>query len=382
MAKKRGHGEGSIYRRKDGRWVGEIFLGFDQSGKKKVLRFYGKTREEVQNELIKALRDRQLGVLGEPARQTVGQFLQDWLENSVKGSVRPRTLENYRYAVSHMMAIARVPLVKLTPQHIQRMYREKQEAGLTRTVSLMHSVLHKALGQAVKWGLVPRNVVEAVNPPRVPRKEFRPLSPEEVSRFLEAAKDDRLYALYVLAVSCGLRLGELLGLKWDDVDLAKGAIRVARQLQWIKGTGPVFSEPKSAKARRTIVLPANVQAVLRRHRTRQAEERLKLGDVWQDWGLVFTTTIGTPLDPRSVYDSFYPLLEKARLPRIRFHDLRHTCATLLLAQGVHPKIVQEQLGHSQVNLTLDTYSHVTAPMLQEAAEKMDAILGLALKPRK
>lgn len=279
--------------------------------------------------------------------------------------------------MSHMTAIARIPLTKLSPQHVQRMYREKQEAALTRTVSLMHSVLHKALGQAVKWGLIPQNVVEAVDPPRIPKKEFRPLSPDEVSSFLETAKEDRLYAMYVLAVSCGLRLGELLGLKWEDIDFANGTARIVRQLQWIKGAGPVLSEPKSAKARRTIVLPLNAQAALKKHRIRQIEERLKLGEAWREWGLVFTTTTGTPLDPRSVYDSFYPLLEKAGLPRIRFHDLRHTCATLLLAQGVHPKIVQEQLGHSQVGLTMDTYTHVTAPMLREAANRMDAILGTA-----
>lgn len=313
------------------------------------------------------------------------------MDDCVRGSVRPATYENYGYVLKHIIpAIGSIRLAKLTPQHVQRLYREKQDQGLTRMVILMHAVLHKALGQAVKWDLVPRNVADAVERPKVARKEFQALSPEEAQRFLEVAEGDRFYALYVLAITGGLRLGELLGLTWEDIDLDRSTLTVRRQLQWQKVKGskeerrqPVLAELKSAKSRRTIALSTVAVAALKKHRAKQAKERLALGEVWQDQSLVFCTTIGTPQNHSAIRNrSFHPLLEATGLPRIRFHDLRHTCATLLLAQGVHPKLVQEQLGHSQISVTLDTYSHVTAPMMQEAAAKMDAILAAAKEKRR
>jgi len=376
-AKRRGHGEGTIYQRADGRWCAALTVGRDARGRLRRVYIYGKTRREVQEELTKKLREHQQGMPVDPTRQTVGQFLQAWLEDCMRGSVRPTTLENYRYVIRHLEPIAGIQLAKLTPQHIQHLYRQKQDAGLTRMVVLMHAVLHKALGQAVRWCLIPRNPADAVERPRMPKKEFRALTSEEAARLLEAAREDRLHALWVLAVTTGMRLGELLGLRWEDVDLERGTVTVRRQLQWLEGE-PTFPEPKSARSRRTIALPGLAVAALREHRKRQLEWRLRLGEVWQDHGLVFTTEIGTPLHPSNVRQRhFHPLLERAGLPRIRFHDLRHTCATLLLAQGVHPKLVQEQLGHSQISVTLDTYSHVTAPMMREAAAKMDAILTAA-----
>jgi len=377
LAKHRGHNEGSIYQRKDGRWCGAVIVGRDATGKLRRRYVYGDTRKEVREKLARLMADAQSGLPVDVSRQTVGEFLTHWLEDTVKGSARPSTYDNYRTIIRlHVIpAIGSVPLAKLTPQHLQHLYHEKQEAGLTRTVVLMHAVIHKALSQAVKWGLVPRNVADAVERPRVRRKEFRALEPQEARRFLAAAAEDRLFALYVLAVTCGLRQGELLGLKWEDVNLEQGTLTVRRQLQWRNG-GFFFAEPKSAKSRRTVPLPATAITALKRHRKQQAAERLGLGDGWQDYGLVFTTEIGTPLNPSNIRNrSFDHVLDKAGLPHIRFHDLRHTCATLLLAQGVHPKLVQEQLGHSQISVTLDTYSHVTAPMMKEAAAKMDAILN-------
>lgn len=196
-------------------------------------------------------------------------------------------------------------------------------------------------------GLVPRNAAALVDPPKVRTKEFRPLDAGEALRLLEAAEEDRLHALYFLALTCGLRQGELLGLRWSAIDHDKGTLTVRRQLQWLgKPAKAVFSEPKTAKARRTVALPSLAVSALRRHRSRQAEERLALADIWQDeTGLVFTSTVGTPISPSHLRNrSFGPLLDRACLPHIRFHDLRHTTATLLLGQGVHPKLVQEQLG--------------------------------------
>jgi integrase len=389
MAKHRGHNEGSIYQRKeDGLWCASVTVGRDPTGRVKRRMIYGKTRKEVQDALVKLLADAQKGIPLDPTRQTVGDYLTRWLEDSVRGTVRPATHENYGYALKHILpTIGSVPLVKLTPQHLQKLYREKQDAGLTRMVLLIHAVMHKALSQAEKWNLVPRNVAALVDPPKIVSKEFHALSPEEAGRLLAAAVDDRLHALYALAISCGLRQGELLGLKWEDVDADKGTLTVRRQLQWVKTKDgdnerqqPIFTEPKSVKGRRTIYLPATAVSALRRHRVRQAEEKLRLGEAWHEHGLVFTTTVGTPMNAASLRNrSFHALLDRAELPRVRFHDLRHTCATLLLGQGVHPKLVQEQLGHSQIAVTLDTYSHVTAPMMKDAASKMDAILSP--KPR-
>lgn len=388
MGRKRGHGEGSIYRRKqDGLWVAELYLGRDEKGKKIVWKRYGKTRKEVAEALTKALKEKQDGLLAQPSKQTLGQFLDAWMKDVVKGSVRHSTYQNYVYVLRHAEPLRDIPLTKVNPQAIQRLYREMQEKGLGRTIKVLHAVLHKAMDQAVKWGIVPRNVLDAVETPKVEKKEFRPLTLEEAKKFLDAAREDRLYAMYVLAVTCGLRFGELLGLQWEDVDLEGRRLTVKNQLQWLPGPNgksePCFIPPKTAKSRRTIPLPDVAVFALKRHKTEQARERLRAGDVWQDWGLIFTSEIGTPLDPSNVRNrSFYPLLQKAGLPRIRFHDLRHTCATLLLSQGVHPKLVQEQLGHSEISMTLDTYSHIIGPMMDEVARTMDNLLASEMKKRR
>jgi integrase len=392
-------GDGSVYQRKDGRWVGEASVGLRADGGRQRRYVYADTREEAQAALRKLLHERDRGLLADPGKQTVGQFLTAWLEDVVKPSVRPNTYRSYADVVNRHIspALGRIRLTKLSPQHLQRFYREKQDEGLTRTVRLCHSVLHRSLGQATKWGLIPRNPASVVDPPRVSKKEFRPLSPEEAQRFLEAVEGDRFYALYVLAITCGLRQGELLGLTWENVDLDKGILQVRYQLQWVrKETAKsgqqeygekdgkrkrqeriwVLTEPKSAKSRRTVMLPQVAVQALKKHRRQQIAEKLKMGEVWQDLGFVFTTPIGTPQDASNVRRrSFEPLLERAGVPKIRFHDLRHTCATVLLAQGVHPKVVQEQLGHSQISLTLDTYSHILPTLQQEAANEMDKMFG-------
>jgi integrase len=375
MGKRRGHNEGSIFERKDGRWVAELFLGFDQ-GKKQTLRWYGDTRKEVAEELTAALRDRQQGLLPKAGKERVGQFLDAWMEDVVKNNVRPATYQTYRYILKHAGPIRDVPLTKLTPQHVQRLYADTLAAGLGRTAQTLHAVLHRGLGQTVRWGLVPRNVTEAVERPKVQAKEFRALTKEEADGLLKAAEEDRLYALYVLALTCGLRFGELLGLRWEDIDLGAGRLTVNHQLQGTEDGRPVLTAPKTAKSRRTVTLPGTALAALRKHRSRQLEERLRLGEVWRDYGLVFCSEVGTALREPNVRErSFHPLLDRAGLPHIRFHDLRHTAATLLLAQGVHPKLVQEMLGHSSITMTLDLYSHVSPPMMDEVAAKMDSILG-------
>jgi integrase len=237
--------------------------------------------------------------------------------------------------------------------------------------------LHRALKQALRWGLVPRNASESVDLPRLGKEEVEVLLPYEVRAFLDAAREDRLEALYVVAVTVGLRRGELLGLRWTDLELdGEPKLRVGRQLQRMRdGSGRRFVAPKGGKGR-TIRLPARTVEALKAHRARQAEVRLKVGSLYQDGGLVFASEIGTPLEPSNMdRRSFKPLLKKAGLPDIRFHDLRHTCATLLLGKDVNPKIVSEMLGHSSVSVTLDIYSHLLPDMQEKAAKALEEALN-------
>ena len=383
-------GFGSVYQRKDGKWVGEATIGRRADGGRDRRYVYADTCEEAQEKLRKLLYERDRGLLADPAKQTVGEFLSSWLRDVAKPTVRPRTYERYEIIIRRHVrpAIGAIRLSKLTPQHLQNLYRRMLEAGLTSTTRQAHAILHRALGQAAKWNLVPRNVADLVDAPRVPKKEMRVLTPEEAQRFLAAAEGDRFYALYVLAVTCGLRQAELLALRWEDLELERGTLQVRRQLQWVKAEGEqrkgkkraepkwVLTEPKSAKSRRVVVLPTIAVDALKKHRVRQMEERLRLGEVWQDYGFVFTTETGTPVHKSNLLNrSFFPLLAKAGLPKVRFHDLRHTCATLLLSEGIHPRLVQEQLGHSQISLTLDTYSHVLPALQKECGAAMDRLFG-------
>ena len=269
-------------------------------------------------------------------------------------------------------ALGNVRLSKLTPAHLQGFYRSKLDAGLSpRTVQYLHSVLHRALKQALRWRLVPRNVTEAVDPPRVRKEEMRPLSPAEARKLLEATRTDRLEALYVLAVHCSLRQGELLGLKWKDIDLEAGTLQIRRTL-----SDGAFTAPKTARSRRSVKLTAGAVEALKRHSARQADEMTRVGERYEDRGLIFASEVGTPFNRHNLTQrSFKLLLKRAELPNIRFHDLRHTCATLLLSKGVHPKFVQELLGHATIAITLDTYSHVLPGMGDQTATAIEDALS-------
>jgi integrase len=371
MSGKRANNEGSIYKRGDGRWVASVSL---ERGQRKYL--YGRTRQEVGRKLTAALKARQDGLPLAGERQTVRRYLESWLE-SARPSVRPRTWERYeQYVRLHAIPeLGHLTLAKLGPQHLQRLYASRLESGLSATsVAHLHAVLHRALGQAARWGLVPRNVASLATPPRIRRQEMATLSPEQARALLETAQGDRLHALYVVALSTGMRQGELLALKWRDVDLDAARLQVRATLQRV-GDGFDFAEPKTARSRRQVALTATAIAALRRHRVAQAEERLRMGAAWEDNDLVFANEVGRPIEATNlIRRSFHPLLERAVLPRIRFHDLRHTAATLMLGRGVHPKVVAEMLGHSQIAVTLDLYSHVTPTMQREATAALDAVL--------
>jgi len=375
---RRGHGEGSIYQRKDGRWAASVTL----EGRKRKT-YYGKTRREVQEQLKIALHEQQQGVLVAGPQQKVEQFVTHWLEDVHKHTVRPRTYERYEAMVRlHIIpGIGHHQLQKLSPQHLQALYAKKLDEGLSpTTISGIHKMLHLALKKAVHWNLVPRNVCDAVTPPRVKRYEIQPLNREQIQQFLSAATGHRLEALFVLALATGMRRGELLALKWQDIDFASGTLQVRRILTHmpmkLNGRGGyVEAEPKTEKSRRNIAIAPFALEKLKQHRVRQLEERLKAGEAWTDNDLVFCSTVGGHLHTsRILFAQFKALLKKAGLPDIRFHDLRHSSATMLLSVGVHPKVVQEILGHSQISMTMDIYSHVLPTMQQEAMSKLNSVL--------
>lgn len=374
MSKRRGHGEGSIHQRTDGRWAATLDLGWE-NGKRRRKSFYGKTRREVAEKLGSAVQARRQGLPVTNDRRKTGEYLAWWVDAVLPNAVRPSTEAGYAGIVrKHLVpTIGRIPLAKLAPHHVTSLMNERLERGYSpQTVKNIHACLRRALGQAVRWGLVPRNVAGLASAPRVQTSEVRPLTPEEARHLLLVARGDRLYALYAVALAVGLRRGEALGLHWGDVDLDAGLLKVQRSLQRVNGELR-FMEPKTARSRRTITLPASCIEALRDHRRRQVEERLAAGPSWQEHELIFSTGIGTPIDPRNIHRSFYRIRKNAGLT-CRFHDLRHTCASLLLAQNVHPRVVMEILGHSTIGVTMDVYSHVMPALEREAVERLDALL--------
>jgi integrase len=306
-------------------------------------------------------------------RQTLEQYLASWLD-AVEHSVKPRSHRSYASVVRLYVlpTLGKVSLSKLTAEHLQRLYGEKLKAGLSAaTVRHLHAVLHKALDAAVRLGIIQRNVADLVHPPRRKHVEMATLSAEQARLLIKTAEGERFEALFLLALTTGMREGELLGLQWADIDLEGGILRVERTLNVIGGH-LFLAEPKTTQSRRRIVLPRCALTALAAHRDRQLCERKALGDMWAESDLVFPNTVGRPEDPRTfVRRKFVPLLRSAGLPRIRFHDLRHTAATLLLEEGINPKVVQEMLGHAHISITLALYAHVTPRMLQAAARTMD-----------
>ncbi len=375
---RRGHGDGSIYQRNDGRWVASISL---EGNKRKT--FYGKTRKEVQQKLKTALHQQQQGTLVVAPQQKVGPFLEQWLEDVHKHTVRPRTYERYESMLRlHIVpGIGHHQLQKLAPQHLQQFYSQKLEEDLSpTTVASFHKMLHLAFEKAVRWNLIARNICDSVDPPRTKHYEIQPLNEEQIQRFLTTVEGHRLEALFVLALATGMRRGEIMALKWQDVNLSTGMLQVRRILTHMpaklngKG-GYVEAEPKTERSRRSIAIASFALEKLKVHRMRQLETKLKAGSLWRENDLVFCSSVGGHLhSSRDIFTQFKKLLKKADLPDVRFHDLRHSSATMLLSLGIHPKVVQEMLGHSQIAMTMDIYSHVLPTMQIEAVGKLDAVL--------
>lgn len=326
---------------------------------------------------------------------TVGEYLQDWLTTSAQHRVRPTTFESYHKLVrSYILpALGAVPLQRLTPSQVQAFYATqlaearhdcthhgRQGSGPSpRTVRYLHAILHRALKEAMQFGLVARNVTDAVAPPKDARPPIKSWDVVNVQRFLAVAVDDHRYSpIWLMVLHTGMRKGELLGLRWQDADLDARVVRVRQALSAVRtdaGYSLIVGEPKTRSGRRTIALDVNCTAALREHRTRQRERRLALGPQWREADLVFTNEIGGPIDPMNLYHRFVALIAKAGVPRIPFHGLRHTHAILLMKHGVHPKVVAERLGHADITLMLSTYSHVLPQMQQQAAAVFAEAIG-------
>ncbi len=359
----------SIYQRKDKRWVASITL---ENRKRKYL--YGGTRKEVQEQLKKALHEQQQGKLATGPKQTVEQFFNRWLEEVHKPTIRISTYTKYRNLLNrHIIpVIGRIQLNKLTVEHVQALYARKlQEGYKPSTIHATHELIHRGLDQAVRWKQVIENVSAHVSLPRVGKQEKLTLTTEQARKLLDTAKGHLLETLLTVALATGMRRGELLGLRWQDINFETMSLQVCRTVGFGKGRKYVVNEPKTASGRRRIILPQFAVDALKQHRIQQLERRLQVGTAWVDRDLVFCDITGDYFPLSSLEYMFQALLKKASLPHMPFHNLRHSAATILLTMGVHPKVVQELLGHSQISMTMDTYSHVLPSMQQDAMNKLN-----------
>ncbi len=380
--------KGHIRQRGKGSWAIVLDLGRDANGKRrqKWHKVRG-TKKDAQTELVRLLNAIHTGAYIEPSRITLTEYLDRWLQDYAAIKVSAKTFERYTEIIRLHLAPALGPysLAKLQPLHIQSYYSEALQKGRkdgkgglsAQTVLHHHRVLRKALQQALKWQFLARNPADAVEPPRPHRREMKCLDESSTARLLEATEGTNLHLPTLLAVTTGMRRGEILGVRWQDLDFDAGTLSVRQSLEQTN-RGIAFKQPKTQKGRRVVALPQITVEALRRHRVEQAKQKLLLGPGYQDRDLVCARADGLPWPPDSLTSSFSALVRKVGLLRVRFHDLRHTHATQLLRQGIHPKVVSERLGHSTVGITLDVYSHVLPSMQEEAARRIDASLRMAL----
>jgi integrase len=365
---RRRRGEGAVYRRKDGRWEARLRL---PGGRRTSI--YTSTRRQAVAKLADAGWRVDHGLPLHASKRTVADYLNYWLEVT-RRRVRPTTFEAYELNVRRMLPhIGYLPLSRLEPSVVQATYDYVLRSGLSpRSVEQMHAVLHRALDQALHWGLIIGNPTELVAPPRPKKREMTALTAAELQRLLATTRNQQWYPLWVILSTTGLRIGEALALDWESVNLDARRLVVVRSLQRQRGVGLVFAEPKTARSRRSVHLGVLACDALCAHRSSQESNAPSVGR--QDSGLVLPNRTGGPQDSGSVTSALNRALRSAGLPHIRVHDLRHTAASVLLAKGVNPKVVQDLLGHSTVLTTLNTYSHLTESLSRLAAETMDAVL--------
>lgn len=367
------------------KWRIVIEAGRDTENKRgRIKRTFIGNETAARNEMARLERELDTGTYIEPNKWTLGTYLEHWLETYAQPNLAPSTYASYERIIrKHIIAeLGRVALEKLVPMQIQSYYskrlqngRRDGQGGLSaRTVQYHHRVLREALQHAVKWQILVRNPADACEAPRPSRPEMTVLDDAGVGRMLGEIQEHYDRDLLITAVFTGMRQGELLGLRWQDVDLDRAMIRVQQTVGFIPKLGFVFREPKTKKSRRQIDLPSWVVEALKRRKTQVAKDKLASGEAYaKGLNLVFCTPEGKPLDPSGLTRRFKTVAKKIDSPKLRFHDLRHTHATMLLIQGVHPKVVQERLGHESINITLDIYSHVLPGMQKEAVARIEAL---------
>jgi integrase len=384
--------QGHIRKRGKGSWTVVIDLGRDPAtGRRRQLwQSIKGTKREAQSLLVQLLHQRNTGIEALPGKITVGEYLHRWLQDYARPNTAPKTYRCYDDVIRrHLIPVlGTMPLTKLRPQHIQAYYSRALQSGRldgrgglsARSVLRQHQVLHTALRHAVRWQLLARNPADAVEPPKPERLELAAPGPKEIRRLLSAAAATPYGVLVHLAVMTGLRRGEILGLRWQDVDLDAGVLRVQQTVQWLPRQGFIFRQPKTGKSRRAVALSPDTVRSLRQHRSQRLKGSLTPTHIRQDDGLVFTTPLGTPINPSNLRRTWLRIVNRAGLNHLRFHDLRHAHASLMLQQGIHPKVVSERLGHSGVGITLDIYSHVLPGLQAEAAAQLDRLFGTAPSP--
>lgn len=373
---RRGNGEGTVRRRADGRWEGRLALVVD--GRMVRRSCYGRTRAEVLQRLRLTAQTLRSGLAAPESSQTLGHYLQEWLHGQ-RSSLRPATVSLYEMVIRRHLQpeMGSVRLDRLTVAQVQGMLRRLSENGLApRSVGHVRAVLRSALNEAVRQELVPRNVASLARPPRPPQRVIEPFTPEECSLILGCAPRFDLLAVLAIAVGMGLRQGEILGLRWQDIDLERRTLKVQRALQRVYGRSQLV-DPKTSRSRRTLPMPSLVHSALLQQRSDQDAARELAGPLWEEEipGLIFTTALGRPRCGTAVTHTFHRLLAEAGVRQRTFHTLRHSAATLVLAGGVDLKTVSTMLGHSQIGLTADTYASVLPGLQREAAARMDAILA-------
>jgi len=411
MAKTRGNNEGSIRERKKGQWEGRVTIGRKSDGTPKRVSFYGTSRQEVSTKITDALSKLQSGTFVEPNKVTISKWLDEWMEVYQKGTISPNFYARRQDLIRiHIKpAIGDKPLLKLKPVDIKKFYNDLEKNGrkpakkknkkiiplpkdappglATGTIRQIHNILNPAMKQAVKEGLVPKNVVADVTPPKVVKtRAANSLNKQEAKVYLDTLKGQRLYAAFVVELTTGLRRGELLGLQWTDLNWDTGALKIRRQIsRIIQDDGKTildYAPLKTPAAYRTIILPAVTLAELKAHKARQAEDKLLFGKLYNNEGLIFCSEWGHKLDTRHLYRIHCKALVDAKIPHTAFHNLRHTVATLLLQSGENFKVVQDLLGHADAQTTMNTYAHVLEEMKQGAADKLDGIFAEVLPVQK
>ena len=380
---RRGRGEDSIYQDGD-RWRGAVSLGYGPDGRRLRKKVTAATKTEVMRKMRALRAELDAGMPVPDDRLTVGAFLDRWIARSLPGQVSERTLDSYADTVRlHLVpGLGRKVLRKLTVEDIDRLLKYKREQGYSpNTVRIVRAVLRRSLRQAEREGLVSRNVAALSSPPRVRGNEGRALTVTQARTFLGAVRGTRHEGLFVVMLAFGLRRGEALGLHWASLDAAGATLKVThgvKRVQVRDGSGPrtrlVLGELKTARSRRTLFLTPQLVDALRRHRALQAQERIALGEAWQDHGLIFPSEVGTPLDPDNISHLFSRICRRAGLGHWHLHELRHSGASLMLAQGTDLYVVSEVLGHSSVAITKDVYGHLAEGQKRTAAALMSAAL--------